>query len=109
MNNNQIRETIRFNYNNPSERKMVEYLNKVIGKRKGAFIKEALEMYIEAIEQGVYECPFLKEEEVVIPESKFKNIVKENISPKKEEDLFDFKIDENIFDDVLDNIKLDLQ
>lgn len=103
-NDNDVRETIRFNMNNPIERKMVKYLGEVKGKRKGAFIKEAMEMYIEAIEQGLYDCPFFKEEEEV--ESKFKNIVQEKLASQDniEEDIFDIDTSNISFD----NLDLDL-
>lgn len=106
-NDNDVRETIRFNMNNPIERKMVKYLGEVKGKRKGAFIKEAMEMYIEAIEQGLYDCPFFKEEEEV--ESKFKNIVQEKLaSPEKvEENIFNVDVGNINFDDLdFDDITL---
>ena len=107
---NDIRETVRFNMNNPIERKMVKYLGEVKGKRKGAFIKEAMEMYIEAIEQGLYDCPFFKEEEEV--ESKFKNIVQEKLASQNtiEEDIFNTDVSNINFDDLdfddFDNITL---
>lgn len=95
-----MRETIRFNSNSNRDMKLYSYLEKVKGRRRGAFIKEAMEMYIEAIELGHYNCPYFEEEN---NENKFREIlnqrtikqhlndeeIKEKIEESKEEMIYD--------------------
>lgn len=70
-----IRETIRLNPNLEDEARIIEYLNQVQNKKKGAFIKDALNMYIQFIEEGLYKCPYIGEIEKEIKENKFAGLV----------------------------------
>lgn len=108
---NDTRETIRFNINNPMDAKIVDYLGRVQDKKKGAFIKEALEMYIEAIEQGVYECPYLGEKKLAV--SKFSNIINnktENTTAKTLDDLSSHSNEDFLkeIDKIFDSYSLEL-
>lgn len=75
------KETIRLNLNNREEAKIAYYLDRTREGMKSAFIKEALEMYIEAIEQGLYECPLIGEEPVKEP--KFKGMIEKQLKEQE--------------------------
>lgn len=66
-------ESFRLSKDNAIEVKIADFLDTIPGRQKSVVIKEALDMYIEMINQGLYECPAFKEKEVV--ESKFKNMM----------------------------------
>lgn len=76
-----VSKTFRLNRNKPTEKRILEFLDTVPAKKQSIVFKEALDMYIEMINQGLYECPVFKEEVEV--ESKFKNILKKEEEPKQ--------------------------
>ena len=93
------RETVRFNVNSSDrDKKLYMYLNNVQGRRRGAFIKEAMEMYIEMIELGYHDCQYLKPE---FEENRFKEMLQQKNEPKEEQ----LKISSNSFDEIAEEVR----
>ena len=71
-----VRESVRFNTLDRDEAKMLDYLEHYVQEgKKSAFIKDALLMYIEFIENGLYESPFIGEVKEEEKKSKFHNLI----------------------------------
>lgn len=98
-----VRETLRLNTEIQEEAKILDYLGQVHDKKKSAFIREALTLYIEFIENGLCECPFIgevKEEEV--KESKFSGLITQARLGTISENPFE-EIDK-MYDEELDSL-----
>ena len=102
---NSIKKTIRLNPSNSVENRILVYLDLVQDKKEGAFIKEALDLYIEFIENNLYNCPYLLSNGDVeeLKESKFTDLVdKLQVKEEKSEENNNiglFGLDRSLFID----------
>ena len=101
------RETVRFNVDScERDKELYMYLNNVQGRRRGAFIKEAMEMYIEMIELGYHDCQYLKPE---FEENRFKEMLQQKNEPREKQLEIPLSSFDEIAEEVQNNISSDIE